>query len=135
MTASSVARFETSFALSLKRFVDGMSTREVLQYGSGTAVCVAALERYLAAPAANGMHPLVARQFDLERARARKLLFNLSHIIAARDATDPALANIRRRIEGKSEQQIKAIYDELTRERREPNWVAYLSRVLAEMEK
>jgi len=135
MTASSVARFETSFALSLKRFVDGMSTREVLQYATGTAAGLLAIERYLAAPAANGMHPLVARQFDLERARAHKLLFHLSGIIAKRDAVDPALANIRRRIEGKSAQQIKAIYDELTRERREPNWVAYLSRVLAEMEK
>jgi hypothetical protein len=80
------------------------------------------------------MHPLVARQFDLERARAHKLLFHLSHIIAARDATDPVLTNIRRRIEGKSAQEIQRIQEELKREQREPAWVAFLGRRLAEMD-
>jgi len=131
---------ETSFAVSLRRFLEGMSSLQVEQYRVGTAAALGALERFLASPAAQGMHPLIARQFDLERARAHKLLLHLAPFIrtqrniAMGTPNNPKLAQIQKLIEGKSPQEILRVRDELKREQREPEWVAYLDARLAELD-
>ncbi|MGO9935137.1 MAG: hypothetical protein ACLPV8_25445 [Steroidobacteraceae bacterium] len=121
MSAKVLERLETSFAISLERFVEGLTTRQIRQHAELFEVALRALDTYLASPDGQGLAPDIARFWNFERANFHRHAAQLNQILESRgDATqvkdwtdDPALERIKSLLASKTRGEWLHVRDDL----------------------
>ncbi len=120
---AAIASLESSFAVSLRRYTDGMSIAQIAQYRDLCLVALTAVEGYMASARGEGLHRDVVRHFQYERARWQRHIAHLEMLLPAqpistfrpnkerpvRETLDPEVAPIRRTVQGKPIDEIRTL--------------------------
>jgi hypothetical protein len=115
MTATNL---ESSIAVSMQRFVEGWTPRQVRQHREAFEAALRAMDSFMTSPRGQGMHPDALRYWNSQRSQFHQHVQQLDQILMLRpeatpQASNPLLAGIQRLIAGKSPSEVLSLRDEV----------------------
>jgi hypothetical protein len=113
MPGENVERLETSFDVSLLRFVEGLTPAQIIQHRDAFETALRALDSYVTSPRGQNMHPDVSRFWNFQRATFHRHVLQLTQLLQSRSFADPALAPVRELLASKPRAEWLRVQDDL----------------------